>query len=190
MLSTEFIYYRYDALQDPIAQIGTDLANLTVRPEGYYSADVDGDDIIEIPTTKPMTGYEYLPAEEQLYLTTWCEYRDFYELVPKYTGYYSISNGYMMCFPESWVGNVTVKRDERTGENVFYVYNGSLEDSTIELMRIAISSRSESEQYLLSGYQKITASGQLDYLVKISAVTNSGMELMLRDVIQNFHVIA
>lgn len=190
LLSTEFIYYKYDSLQNPVAQIGSDIADLTVRPDGYYCADIDGDGIIEIPTVEVMKGYEIMNADEQLYMTTWSEYRDYYELVAKYSGYYSISNGYMMCFPENWMNNVTVKRDEVTGENVFYIFKDSLEASTDEFMRIAISSRSGSDQYIQSGYQKITSVGQLDYLVRISGTASGSMSISLNDIKRNFYVIA
>lgn len=167
-LRTEFLLYRYDALQNPVYQIGQELSTKTSRPDGYYSADVDGDGIIEIPTVTPLKGYEMLPAEQQLYLTTWNQYTDFYKLTPKVVGYYSISKGYMLQLPQEVIDKVTVKRDDITGEAVFYEYNNSLEESTTELFRISVCPKSESEGYVNMGYSIITSVGQIDYLAKIS----------------------
>lgn len=167
-LHTEFLFYRYDALQNPVYQIGQEFVNKTTRPDGYYSADVDGDGIVEIPTVKPLKGYELLPSDQQLYLTIWNQYKDFYKLESKIIGYYSISKGYMVQLPDGIIDKVTVKRDEVTGDAVFYEYKNSLEESTTEILRIAVCPKSESQGYAEMGYKLITSVGQIDYLAKIS----------------------
>lgn len=187
---TEIFYYRYNNLQNPMNQIGHKLISRTVRPDGYYSADVDGDGIIEIPTVKVLKGYEAMPAEEQLYLTTWNGYSDYYNLTEKLVGFYSIPMGYMFSFPESWLDKVTVKRDDVTGENVFYEFNNSLEESTSELMRIAVCPKSESEEYHSMGYQLITSLGQIDYLVKISDNPNNELQPNISTVRRYFYVVS
>ncbi len=186
-LQTEFLYYKYDSLQNPVAKMGSDLADLTVRPDGYYSTDMDNDGIVEIPTVKPMPGYELLAPEEQMYLTTWNAYRDYYELYPKYVGYYSISGGYMLSFPEEWQSAVTVKRDAITGEAVFYVFDTSLEETKQEFMRITISSRDDAEEYEKRGYNRITSVGQIDYLVRFSG---SMEDVDLSKIKSRFYVIS
>lgn len=188
-IQTEFVYYRHNALQDPVAQIGERLSSLTVRPDGYYCADVDGDGIIEIPSVTPLPGYELLPLEQQLYLTTWRTYENYYKLRDKCSGYYSLSNGYMLVFPEKWLGSVTVKKDEETGEAVFYVFDTSLDETENELIRITVSPRKETAQYLQQGYQVITSSGQLDYLVKISERKLDEYVPLLSSVKSSFHLV-
>lgn len=186
-IQTEFLYYKYDSLQNPVAKMGSDLADLTVRPDGYYSTDMDNDGIVEIPTVEPMPGYELSAPEEQIYLTTWNAYKDYYEFYPKYVGYYSISGGYMLEFPKEWKGTVTVKRDAVTGEAVFYVFDTSLEETTQEFMRITISSRDDSAEYEKRGYERITSAGQTDYLVRF---TGSVENVDLSKIKSRFYVIS
>ncbi len=188
-IRTEFIYYRNDALQNPPAQIGERLLSQTVRPDGYYCADVDNDGIIEIPTVTAMTGYEQLPSEEQLYITTWSAYEDFYRFSAKLRGYYSIANGYMYNFDESWLGKVTVKKDSLTGEAVFYLYADSLENSSAELMRIAVCQRNDTDSYRERGYSRITSEGQIDYMVKFSENKRNKMVPSLAQVKSNFYLV-
>lgn len=189
-LQTEFIYYRYNSLQNPVATLGEDLVLQTVRPNGYYSKDVDGDGIIEIPTVVPMKGYELLAPEDQIYLTTWSAYEEFFKLSPKYVGYYSISNGYMISFSEDWQKNVTVKRDPDSGEAVFYLFGTTLEDTDTELMRITVCSRNEAEKYEKLGYQRITSVGEIDYLVRITEDGRNDMSLDLSAVKRKFFVVS
>ncbi len=187
---TEFIYHRYSSLQNPVAQIGQNLMSYTNRPDGYYCADVDSDGVIEVPTLEVLKGYELLPSNEQLYLTTWNSYADFYSFNKKLSGFYSISMGYMVSFPESWENKVTVKYDSVTSEYVFYEFSTTLEDSNTELMRVAVCTKSESEQYFDSGYALITSVGQIDYLVKIAPDSTSKLVQNISTIRRNFYVVS
>ncbi len=188
-LQTELIYYRYSALQNPMQLRSEKLLPLCTRPAGYYSADVDGDGIIEIPSTSPMIGYENAVVEEQVLLTTWSQYKDFYELNEKYSGYYAVSDGYSMMFPKRWKDLVTVKKDTASGEAVFYKYAGDVNAEMTELMRIAVAPKQQSQSYLYDGYQLITSAGQLDYLVKLPTNKREQLILTRAEVESNFCVI-
>lgn len=189
MLQTEIVFYRYGTLQNPMAQLPDLLLTATVRQPGYYSTDIDGDGIVEIPVTSIMRGYEQAEATDVLYETTWYSYEDFYQLKKKYIGYYSVSSGYAMMFPSRWQSLVMVKKDTTTGELVFYKYEGNLEDSTTELMRIVVSPKSETADYEYDGYELITSQGQLDYLVKRKPGQLESLVLTLDEVRNNFYVI-
>ena len=187
-IQTEMIYYRYSALQNPIQLRSTKLLPLCTRQSGYYSSDIDDDGVVEIPSTRPMLGYESAVAEEQLLMTSWLIYEDFYELSEKYSGYYSVSDGYAMMFPGRWADQVTVKADPQTGEMVFYKYEGDINAYMTELMRIAVSSDSESEELMYDGYQLINSKGQLDYLVKLPTNRREQLILTIDEVRNNFYI--
>ena len=189
-VQTEIVFYRYSSLQNPMAQIGEELSLKTSRPSGYYCSDVDGDGIIEIPTVKPLPGYEDKQPEEQLYLTTWSVYEDYYSLKEKYTGYYSIANGYNFVFPEKWENKITVVKDTANNEAVFYKYDGKLDGNMSEIMRIGVSVRSETKNYTDEGYQVIRSIGQVDFVVKLSGDIRDELSLQLSDVKRNFYVIS
>lgn len=188
-LQTEIIYYRYSSLQNPMQIRSEKLLPMCTRPVGYASADMDDDGIIEIPSVSPMTGYENAVAEEMLYMTSWNVYEDFYNLKSKYSGYYSISDGYFFAFPNRWNNQVTVKKDAETGEMIFCKYAGDINNSTQEIMRAAVSSQKESEQYLNDGYELIDSRGQLDYFVKFPADKREKLILTADEVKNNFYII-
>lgn len=189
-LHTELVYYRYSALQNPMQLRSEKLLPLCTRPYGYYCSDVDGDGVIEIPSTSPMLGYENaIGEEEQMLLTTWKQYKDFYELEDKFYGYYAVSDGYAMMFPGRWENQVTVKKDTSTGETVFYKYSGDINAEMTELMRIAVAAKQQAQAYTYDGYEVITSAGQLDYLVKLPTNKRESLILTKDEVVNNFYVI-
>lgn len=188
-LQTEIVYYRYSGLQNPVQQSQQKLLPMTVRPMGYFSTDVDGDGIIEIPTTRAMTGYENAVTEENVYMTTWSVYEDFFDLKEKFSGYYSIANGYFFVFPERWIDKVTVKRDESAGMLVFYRYDGDVNLSQTEIMRIAVVAKSDWSELMDDGYTLINSKGQLGYFVKLPQDKREPLILSLDDVKANFYIV-
>ena len=187
MLITEIVYFRYSALQDPMQLRSEKLLPQCTRPVGYSCADIDGDGVYEIPSVKPMLGYEDAVTEEQLMQTTWCVYEDFYTLTPKLTGYYSVADGYTIAFPSRWNDEVTVKTDAETGETVFYKYEGNINADMPELMRIRAVLREDSEDYLHDGYRLIETVGQLDYIVKLPTNKREPLILTIDEVQNSFY---
>jgi hypothetical protein len=159
------------------------------RPTGYGCADIDGDGVYEIPSTKAMLGYENAVSEEQLLKTTWCEYEDFYSLNEKISGYYSVADGYMMRFPSRWEDAVTVKLDSESGEAVFYKYDGDINADMTELMRIRTVSTDKTQEYLDDGYILIESKGQIDYLVKLPTNKREKLILTIDEVENSFYIV-
>ena len=166
-LQTEIIYFENDGLINPIEADKDRLLPLCTRPAGYYSQDIDRDGVVEIPLVRVMTGYENVVEEEKQYLTDWLVYDN--DLLLKYSGYYCLSDGYMMAYPSRWTGQVTVKKDNDTQEMVFYKYDGDINGEMTELMRIAVAGDEQKTRYLYDGYQLVSEKGQLCYLVKIGS---------------------
>ncbi len=190
MLQTEIIFYRYSALQNPVRLRSEKMLPQCTRPAGYSAADIDGDGVYEIPSTRPMVGYEDAVSEEQLLRTTWCVYEDFYNMKAKYSGYYSLSDGYTMVFPSRWNDMVTVKLDSETGEAVFYKYLGNINADMTELMRIKAAAGDETDEYLYDGYELITSQGQIDYLVKLPTNKREKMILTIDEVQNCFYPVS
>lgn len=189
LLQTELVYYRYSTLQNPIQQRKEKLLAVGTRPSGYYCMDMDGDTILEIPTTKPMLGYENAVADEMLYMTTWNVYKDFYTLEEKYTGYYSIQNGFFLAYPKRWLGKVTVRRDDETGDVVYYKYSGNINTSNTELVRFCSVTKNNSEEKIRKGYELVDSRGQLQYFVKFPKDSDDQLVLTIDEVKNNFYII-
>lgn len=189
LLQTELVYFRYSTLQNPIQQRKEKLLQSCTRPSGYYCADIDGDTVAEIPLTKPMLGYENAVADEMLYMTTWNVYKDFYTLEEKYTGYYSIQNGFFLAFPKRWADKVTVRRDNDTGDVVCYEYSGDINTSTNELVRFCSVTKNNAQERLSQGYELVDTRGQLQYFVKFPKNTDEQLVLTIDEVKNNFYII-
>lgn len=187
-LSTEIITYKYNKLQNPLLQIPDKLSLKTIRPAGYYSKDINGDGIIEIPVTELMTGHENLPEDERLYMTSWLNLKDYYTLEKKFTGYYSINDGYQLVFPKRWQGIVTVKLDTATNEAVFYKYDGEITGFMTELMRIAVSPKTKTTDFVYNGYEVVGSNGQLDYLVKLPTNKREPLILTIDEVKNSLYI--
>ena len=136
-----------------------------------------------------MTGYENAIIDEMVYMTTWNIYEDFFDLTEKYRGYYSISNGYFFAFPNRWNDLVTVKREADNSELVFYKYEGDINASNTEIMRIAAVARRDSQEYVDDGYRLIANKGQLDYYVKLPEDKREQLILTIDEVKNNFYIV-
>lgn len=189
LMQTEVVYYRYSNLQNPIQQSKERLLPRCTRPVGYYCTDVDGDTVVEIPSAKPMLGYENAVADEMLYMTTWSVYKDFYTLEEKYTGYYSIPNGFFLAFPKRWADKVTVRRDNDTGDVVCYKYSGDINTSTTELVRFCSATKNNADELEKKGYELVDTRGQLRYFVKFPKDTQDQLVLTIDEVKNNFYII-
>ena len=189
LLQTELLYFRYSTLQNPIQQQKEKLLGVSTRPTGYYCTDVDGDTVMEIPQIKPMLGYENAVADEMLYMTTWNIYKDFYTLQEKYTGYYSVQNGFFLSFPKRWADKVTVRRDNDTGDVVCYKYLGDINTSTTELVRFCSVTKNNAQEKQSSGYELVDTRGQLCYFVKFPKNTDDQLVLTIDEVKNNFYII-
>lgn len=188
-IQTEVLIFRYNTLQNPMFAHYDELLLNTTRPTGYFSVDLDYDGIVEIPVTSAFTGYETVAPGEKMLLTDWYVYENFYILKKKYSGYYNINDGYVFMIPSRWNGLVTVKADTTTDEIVFYKYDGQVNDDMTELLRIAVTTRGKTNDFLYDGYSLIETKGQLDFLVKLPAYSKETLILTMSEVDNNFYVL-
>lgn len=167
--------------------LGSEMLAETVRPSSYASADIDGDGTVEIPATDIFLGYDEVSETEQITMTNWLVY-DENRLIRKYSGYYSVNDGYAFMMPERWYGNVTMKTDPLSEEVVFCKYNGSLDESTEELMRISVINTVNDNGKTRDGYRLIHSKGDRQYFVYIPE-GNDGLMPELSEVLCGFKFI-
>lgn len=103
-----------------------------------YSFDINDDDIIEVPATEPLPGYENSPANGQLCAVRWYNVKSD-SFVESAYGYYSGKFGFSLMFPERWTGTVTAVADHNSNSVIFIVYDpetGLKATADNEIMRI------------------------------------------------------
>ena len=175
-IQTDIIYMDSSGLNKVFSNPDDSLK--TVRASGLNTIDIDSDGIYEIPVQTQFIGYDDVPESEQIKMTEWYIYNGS-ELERKYSGYYSIAEGYMFIFPERWINHVTVKKDVINEELVFTEYkdDGSKGE---ELLRIYISYDSASENdHISSGYQLIRTNGETSYMAYVPEAKNNNLSLAL-----------
>lgn len=188
MLRTEILLYEDGKLRNPVTFDET-VSSAGNRPSGYYSMDIDGDGKVEIPSVRPMLGYENAVEQDLEYMTTWSLYEKAEGIKAKFSGYYSVSDGYVMIFPNRWTDRVTVKKDTRSNDVVFYKYDGDINGKMTELMRVAAVSSADMQEYLSNNYQLIDRKGQLDYMVKLPAESEEPLVLTIDEIQNSFFIV-
>lgn len=161
MLHTELLYSSEGALTNAFFKPDSDnpLFVRTMRPAGFFSADIDGDGVVEIPVARPFEGYEESPDAEKVYLTTWLAYEDGM-LYRKYNSYYSTYSDFCLLFPDSWDSTVTAAHSA-TGEVVF-LDNISGE----EILTIAAVTKSDIPVKEREGFTLIRSKSETGYLAR------------------------
>ncbi|MDE6733147.1 MAG: hypothetical protein K2J77_09770 [Oscillospiraceae bacterium] len=110
-----------------------------------YSFDIDGDDVVEIPATEPLPGYESSPANSRLCAVRWYNVKNDSFVESAYS-YYSGKFGYSLMFPERWIGNVTAIAEHNSNSVLFIAYDsetGLKATSGNMIMRIRVVEKSE-----------------------------------------------
>lgn len=186
-LTTEIIYSVNGDLRNPLYLGETALIENTRRRAGYLSTDIDLDNIIEIPTLSPFPGYAD-DSRNSLYSADWNVF-DNYSITKKYSSFYNVSEGYCFILPGRWDGVVTVKKDAATGEIVFYKFRIDLENSTSELMRIAVANDTERQTLLADGYTLLKSNNHINYLVKCPDDGDEPLVLTNTEISNNFYII-
>lgn len=183
-LSTEVIYCVDGQLRNPALLAGSELTQRTTREKGLYCHDIDGDGIVEIPESEPFSGYR--DGADAVYMTNWNVYEN-YTITRKYSSCTDYESGYAFMLPVRWEGLVTVKNDTGTGERVFYKFNGSLDESRLELMRILVCDKTAAAQRSLEGYVVAASDENMVYMVKFGD-TEDNLLLTVAEVSNNFYL--
>lgn len=189
-LTTEIIYSVNGQLRNPLYLGESAMIEQTVRPAGYPCTDIDLDGIIEIPTQTLFPGYSESTVGIKLYSTEW-NVLDNYNITRKYSSFYNISEGYCFILPSRWDGGVvTAKPDSVTGEIVFYKFRIDLNNSTSELMRIAVVTEEETPAMLDEGYFLVKSNGNTNYLVKCPDISDEPLILTGTEISNSFFILA
>lgn len=108
----------------------------TYTPD-VFTRDIDGDGIIEIPSTSVFAGYENLTRPEQVNLTSWyCIEAQGYKIRLDKLSYISTRGDYALFIPTRWEGRITADVSISDGTVTFYTYNSRLHIKGDELLSI------------------------------------------------------
>lgn len=202
---TEFLYYMGNRLFNPISE--TNQNTSTSRSTNTFntvvsSKDIDGDGIVEIPSTVPFPGYETLNKQEQFSATIWHNLVNGNLSRKAYT-YSSVKNNFIFVFPERWRDAVTATITSELNEVVFSKATKSqtkpdfdlkindedflLKIKTIDTIVLAEKFADEESELLQDGYEKLSSNGTKFYFIKFGN-KNDDMSMTKEDILENFLV--
>lgn len=168
-LLTEVLVFSDGQLTAPLYRPDDSTSPVTMRSSAVRSQDFDGDGIAEVPLMTALPTGEMFSSNERAYLTAWSSFEDDGFSVHLYA-LMNYADGYYLTFDKAFLDSLTVVRDTKNRERIFYRYNpetGLLEEV---LFRVRTVTRAS---YETSGcpddtYGVIRETDQLVYLLSIS----------------------
>lgn len=143
--------------------------------------DYDGDGIMDLPAIMLQEGEEITAADENSGAhITFLQFVDGGELeifketdiaqfvfLPSFTGYVDLNYGFLLKYPDPWVGMVSVKKEPARSEWIFSLAHS---EAPSELLRIRVYEQSEIKDVFDSAvYEKIAKRGLYEYYLAIPA---------------------
>ena len=146
--------------------------------------DLSNDGVIEVPGIRPLPGYEET-STSPLYLTDWYHFSDGqYKRVE--SSFVNSSLGYMLAFPQNWIGKVSAQKTTQENEILFYEYHMGEDPFSGALLYLRVATRSEwIREKVSSEYELVDTRGQIVYLAKISD-SNSSLKITIPQVKECF----
>ena len=179
----------YQMTKRPNTASGANNPNSVPSP---LCTDIDGDRAIEIPTARLLPGYDQVDEADRLYLTEYNRLEKD-ELVRVFAAAINRGGGYMVEFPQQWIGAVTIVNQMENGEWRFIGYNGSddpLNDLSVELARIRVVSQKDYQDKFLENYQKFSESrGMFSYYGYIPESPSSPLAITWTDLQDMFSLL-
>lgn len=168
LMCTEVLYLTPEGeLSSRLLYENDDYAENTVRDTYVHCLDVNRDGIMEIPMPQVMQGYEGSSEEERMYVTEFCSLDDvgirnvIYAVV-------NLDEGYLLRLPKAWENKVTVTQQPKSREWRFWVYTGSLNTLSEELLRIKVYSKNDyHDKFESDTYQLLATKGIFEYYAYI-----------------------
>lgn len=161
------------------------LFNQTMRTQVPISYDINRDNIIEIPKTEYFPGYS-ADSEEPMYQTNWYRLNG-KSFEPVCSSFINYTQGYGFLLPDSWKGKVSVSHVVENDEILFFVYKGTVKDTSSPLLSIKTQTLNSIRQNgIPEGYFKIKTIGQVVYLAKQYPAENKAYALTNQEVCDRF----
>lgn len=135
--------------------------DLSRRSGAVTCQDINGDGSLDVPLESNLPRYTRNGVSENLTLTIWCQFdgRNFQRIVAAFT---SVTERFYIEFPDAWIGNVTVERDE-TNERTYHFYHYN-EDTKTPMFDIRVFSQLEfSDTASSSGWESIKSASDNIY---------------------------
>jgi hypothetical protein len=157
----------------PLNQPANGVYVSTERSSLILCRDINSDDIVEIPFSETLPGYEDTSSRVTS-LTAWHVFDSTAGEISKEASVSTILNepdGYMFILPNEWRGKVTVKYDQKTKIMYFHEVSANSDGKNVfgdELFRIAVFDSKNSTLLSSSGYMILSENRNFVYTAFIT----------------------
>ena len=189
-LVTDILAWRYGGLSNITVDTLTGVSDSTVRSAAIYSADINGDGVIDVPQTVAMP---QIQEGTVYYRTVWYNYSTYGQVEPVMTTYHNYSDGWYLALDDSWAARITVRReDTSSGERtvVFSVTDG--EDTVLyDWLRIsAFTGEGQEERATQGGGFLLHSDGLTTYTAQLlPGSTGYIARITPQEILDRFHII-
>lgn len=187
---TEVLYFDDGALVngafDPLAAATTS----TFRASSVLIADINGDQIPDIPMQVDFKGIAGVSESEKSYITVWCSFTT-KGLVKKLTAYMNYTDGYSFELPDGWQEGVTLQKDSKKRTRSFYAWSKKKNmagDMLLQLATVTKEALGDGKDYKADGFEIIAEKDGLVYLAKCYD-TKSKLKIDIEQVKKSFKTI-
>lgn len=184
--ATEVVSVSRNGLQSLVGEVNFELYSETFREEEVLSVDLQEDGNVEIPTHSELPGYlsedelEPPPLTNYIRLDTSAD-QSGYSFQRVYSAAVNEEAGYLVFFPERWVGNVTIRRRPESNEWRFYKVDPVTDFATTELLRIGVYSTRDYQDQFTRNYIDLVQRGMFQYKAYIPATTGEPLAITQRE---------
>lgn len=179
-LMTDIVIYNDGKLLNVSCSTRTQTSRSTARPYAVYCEDVDQDGTLEVPSPKPLPGYENYTEQEVLLGNIWRSYDERRGIVDKVFTYSSFSDNWHITLPMEWYNHITVaKVGQKSGSDgiTFYSYDEP-ETSPKALFTIYVLSGDERTKFAhKEGYIKLLERSDAIFFAKIEEKSYMGYDI-------------
>ena len=119
---TEVLIENKGGLSNPLFDFETRENIRTLRSASYSVADINGDEILEIPVQENVPAVAGDVLAEKLYLTNWCSF-DGENLTVQTTTMINVLDGYYFTIPTKWRNRIAILKDTENRIREIYLYD-------------------------------------------------------------------
>ncbi len=154
----------------------------TQRNSLIESKDINSDGKIEIPKSYLCNGYSQdTEYGDRVYFTEWYSLDNKKMSKRVASGFLNSNDNYFIKTADSWLGNVTAKKDYDSREQIFCEWDFTKKDFGEEIFRIKVFVKSDFS-HNNSGYTEIKSNDEEVYAVKINKNYKGKYKVSLEDI--------
>jgi len=186
IIATEIVSVSGGKLTPEVTEQNGVLYSATFREyEDQLSTDLEKDGVVVIPLYHALPGQSSNEEIENVPLTEYIRLgEEGFETA--YSGVYNDSDGYVLFFPDRWLGQVTVERQPETREWRFLALDPETKQPSDELLRIRVYSAGDYRDKFAADYKKLDERGQLEYHAYIPAAEGSFLAVSEQEIRRMF----